>query len=62
MSKQRKNEKQRALAKTTTALHLQGKRGPAKTVAKHGKKYENTLKYKKDVAARAAKARAVEEE
>lgn len=55
MSKQNKNVKNRARAKAITALHLKGEKGPAKTTAKHGKKLENTLKYKKSVAARAAR-------
>lgn len=55
MSKQNKATKNRARAKGFTALHLKGEKGPAKTTPLHGKKFENTLKYKKTVAARAAK-------
>jgi hypothetical protein len=55
MSRQNKNARLRKAAKVIQAMHLKGEKGPARTVAKHGKKFENTLKYKKTVAARATK-------
>ena len=55
MSKQRKQEKKRALAKQITTLHLKGEKGPARTTAVHGKKKENTLNFKRSVAYKAKK-------
>lgn len=55
MSRQSKAAKRKILAQGITKMHLAGNRGPATTQAKHGKKYENTLNYKRKLAAKAAK-------
>lgn len=55
MSRQSKSAKRKILAQQITKLHLSGSKGPAKTVAKHGKKYENTLNYKRKIAATKSK-------
>lgn len=55
MSRQSKNAKRKILAQQITKMHLAGNKGPAKTVAKHGKKLENTLNYKRKLAATKSK-------
>jgi hypothetical protein len=39
MSRNSKNTKNIARAKVITAMHLRGEKGPAKTIALHGKKH-----------------------
>lgn len=39
MTKQRKNEKNRAAAAVITAMHLKGEKGPARTQPQHGKRH-----------------------
>ena len=53
MSRQNKNARNRKAAKDITAMHKSGNKGPAKTVAKHGKKRENTLWFKNKMAVKA---------
>lgn len=55
MSRQSKSAKRKILAQQVTKMHLAGNRGPAKTTPKHGKKYENTLNYKRKIAATKSK-------
>ena len=43
MCKQRKNERNRTLAKAVQAMHLKGEKGPSSTTPKHGKNPANRL-------------------
>lgn len=55
MSRQSKNAKRKILAQQITKQRLAGNKGPAQTQAKHGKKRENCLWFKRKLAATVSK-------